>query len=117
MRSPATTRLGRRGTLVIPSALRKRFLLDEGALVIAEERPDGILIRPAVAIPVEIYTPERKAAFLLENVVTPAEYRAARDQVRAMGIDPDRVPHVAPPDPGVRELARKGRTPRRSAKR
>lgn len=116
MSNTTTSRLGRRGTLVIPSAMRKRFRLDEGALVIAEERPDGILIRPAVAIPVEIYTPERKAAFLLENVVTPAEYRAAREQVQAMGIDPDRVPHVPPPDRGA-PASPKTRTARRSAKR
>jgi len=42
--------------------MRRRFGLEE-ALVIAEEREDGILLRPAVAMPVEIYTPERKPNF------------------------------------------------------
>jgi len=87
--------------------LRRRFSLDEGTLVIAEERPDGILLRPAIATPVEIYTPERKAAFLLENSVDSADYRAAREKVRAMGIDPDSIPHSAPPT--VKRPARKKR--------
>jgi bifunctional DNA-binding transcriptional regulator/antitoxin component of YhaV-PrlF toxin-antitoxin module len=34
--------------------MRRRFGIDEGSLVIAEERDDGILIRPPVAVPVEI---------------------------------------------------------------
>ena len=43
-------RVGKRGTFVIPASLRRRFGNDEGTLIIAEERPEGILIRPAVAI-------------------------------------------------------------------
>ena len=55
--------------------------MDEGALVIAEERPEGILIRPAVAMATETYSLERKASFLLENAVGVDDYPA----VRAMG--------------------------------
>jgi hypothetical protein len=54
-----------------PARLRRKFGIEEGQRVVAEERPDGIPIRPAVALPVEIYTPERKAAFLLSNAVDP----------------------------------------------
>jgi len=98
MGNPETGRVGRRGTFVIPATLRRRFGFDEGTLVIAEERPDGILLRPAVAIPVEVYTPERKAEFLLTNAIDAADYAAARETVRALGIDPDAVPHRPPPD-------------------
>jgi len=52
--------------------MRRR--LEEGALVIAEEREDGILLRPAVAMPVEIYTSERKAEF---SSPTPEERRGS----------------------------------------
>ena len=95
--SSETGRVGKRGTLVIPASLRRRFGLAEGALVIAEERPDGILIRPAVVIATETYTPERKAAFLLENAVDAADYAAAKEEVRRMGLDPARIPHGRPP--------------------
>jgi AbrB family looped-hinge helix DNA binding protein len=50
----ATTRVGKRGTVVIPSQLRRRYGITEGSLVIAEAQDDGILIRPAVARPVDL---------------------------------------------------------------
>ena len=81
---------------MIPARLRKQFRLEEGAFVIAEERPDGILLRPATLVPVETYTAERKAEFLLGNATTPAEYKAAVTEVRAMGLEPNRVPHFKP---------------------
>ncbi|MBI2302192.1 MAG: AbrB/MazE/SpoVT family DNA-binding domain-containing protein [Armatimonadetes bacterium] len=46
-----TTKVGKRGTLVIPAALRRQYHLAEGSLVIAEARDDGILLRPARAVP------------------------------------------------------------------
>ncbi len=66
-------------------------------MVIAEGRKDGILIRPAVILPVEVYTPERKAQFLLSNAVDRKDYEHALRTVRAMGLDPARIPHYKPP--------------------
>jgi AbrB family looped-hinge helix DNA binding protein len=91
-----TSRMGKRGTIVVPAEFRKRFGLDEGALIIAEEREDGILLRPAVAVPVEVYTPERRAEFLLNNAVDDEDYREIVKEVRAMGLDPDDIPHRKP---------------------
>jgi AbrB family looped-hinge helix DNA binding protein len=91
-----TSRVGKRGAVVIPSALRRRFGIEEGSLVLAEERPDGILIRPAVALPLESYTPERRAEFLLSNAVDAGDYAAAVREVRALGLDPDKIPHHRP---------------------
>ena len=68
-----TSKVGKRGVVVIPARMRRRFGLEEGSLVIAEETEDGILIRPAIALPVEIYTPERKAEFLLSNALDQEE--------------------------------------------
>jgi len=91
-----TSKVGKRGTVVVPARLRRKFGIEEGELVIAEERPDGILIRPAVAVPVEIYTPERKAEFLLSNAVDEEDYRAAVAEVKGMGLAPARIPHHKP---------------------
>jgi AbrB family looped-hinge helix DNA binding protein len=91
------SKVGKRGAVVIPAKLRRRFGIEEGSLIIAEERPDGILIRPAVALPVETYTPERKAEFLLSNTVDGDDYDSAVKVVRAMGLDPKRIPHTRPP--------------------
>ncbi len=91
-----SARVGKRGAIVVPANLRKRFGIEEGTIVTAEEKEDGILIRPAVVIPVERYTPERKAEFLLSNAVSEADYRKAIKDVRKLGVDPDSVPHRRP---------------------
>lgn len=96
MANGETSRVGKRGTIVIPAALRRRFGIEEGGLVITEEREEGILIRPAVAVPVEVYTPERKAEFLLSNAVDKEDYAAAVAEVRKMGLDPKRIRHASP---------------------
>jgi len=90
------SKVGKRGAIVIPAKLRKRFGLEEGALVIAEERAEGILLRPAVALPVETYSPERVAEFLLSNAVDAREYAKAAARVRSMGLDPEAIPHTRP---------------------
>jgi AbrB family looped-hinge helix DNA binding protein len=81
---------------VIPVELRRRFGIEEGSLVIAEATEDGVLIRPAIAVPVETYTAERRAEFLLSNTVDRDDYERAREEVRRMGLDPDAVPHRKP---------------------
>ena len=95
-RSQSTSRVGKRGTVVIPAALRRRFGIEEGSLVIAEDREEGILIRPAVAVPLESYTPQRRAEFLLSNAVDKEDYASAEKEVRKMGLDPAAVPHRRP---------------------
>lgn len=95
-----TIRVGKRGTIVVPVKMRQRFGLKEGDLLISEEREDGILLRPAVAVPVEIYTPERKAEFLLNNAITKEGYDEACEAVREMGLDPKKVPFT---DANMRE--------------
>lgn len=91
-------RVGKRGAVVIPAPLRKRFGMADGSLVVFDATPDGVLIRPAITVPVETYSPERKAALILETAVDAADYRRARKEVRErLGIDPDSVPHSRPP--------------------
>lgn len=90
------SKVGKRGAVVLPAALRRRFGIEEGTLVIAEEREDGILIRPAVALPLETYGDARRAEFLLSNAVDAADYDAAAAEVRRMGLDPERIRHHRP---------------------
>ena len=51
---PGTGHVGRRGTIVLSAAIRRRYGLEDGSLFISEEREDGILIRPAVAVPADL---------------------------------------------------------------
>jgi AbrB family looped-hinge helix DNA binding protein len=91
-----TGKLGKKGVFTIPAALRKRFGLHDGSLVIAEEREDGILLRPAVATALEMYDDRRVAEFLLSNAVDAADYETAREEVRTLGLDPDAIAHPKP---------------------
>ena len=95
-----TVLIGKRGTVVIPAKLRKRYRLDEGGTMLIEEREDGILMRPAVTTPVEveIYTHERLAEFFLNNVLTKEGYLEARKDVEQMGINPDSIDHIRWPE-------------------
>lgn len=91
-----SSQVGKRGTVVIPAVLCERFGLDEGTFVVAEEREDGILIRPAASPPTEVYSPERLAEFHLNNAVDAQDYAWAVAEVRRMGIDPRTIPHQKP---------------------
>ncbi len=96
-RSSLTSKVGKRGAVVIPAPLRRRFGIEEGTLVVAEATEEGVLIRPAVAVPVEVYSPERKARVLLENATDAEDYARAAQVVREeLGFDPDLL-GVEPP--------------------
>ncbi|OGP55763.1 MAG: AbrB family transcriptional regulator [Deltaproteobacteria bacterium RBG_13_61_14] len=96
MKNVETSTVGKRGAIVIPAKLRRRFGIEEGDLVIVEEREEGVLIRRAIALPLESYSPERKAEFLLSNTVDAKDYARARAEVNKLGLDPDAIPHRRP---------------------
>src|SRR5579864_4357323 len=94
--NPAVIKIGKRGTVVIPLILRKRFDFHEGDLVIGEDHGDGILIRPAIALPIEKYSAQRQAEFLLSNAVDAKDYAAAEKEVHKLGLDPKHIAHYNP---------------------
>src|SRR5690349_12452689 len=93
---PEVLTVGKRGTIVIPASLRKRFGVHEGDLLITEEHGDGILITPAVAVPIETYSLRRKAEFILSNAIDLKDYEEACEEVRKLGINPHTVKHHKP---------------------
>ena len=52
-----------RGLIALPAAMRKAAGIRPQDSLIAETTPEGILLRPAVTLPVEVYTRERIAEF------------------------------------------------------
>ena len=52
-----------RGVITLPARLRRQLGLRADDQLIAEVTPEGLLLRPAVTLPVEIYTPERVREF------------------------------------------------------
>jgi hypothetical protein len=62
----------------------------------AQIRIQGILLRRAVALPIEKYSPKRKAEFLLNNAVTSEDYEWALKAVKKLGVDPKSIPRDKP---------------------
>ena len=52
-----------RGVVTLPAKLRRTLGLKADDLLIAETTPEGLLLRPAVTLPVEIYSAERIREF------------------------------------------------------
>ena len=55
--------LNSRGTLTLPKAMRHLLGIDHGGRIIAEASEQGILLRPSVTFPIELYTDDRVAEF------------------------------------------------------
>lgn len=74
----ATLTVSGRGLICLPSEFRKAAGIRPRDNVIAETTPDGILLRPAVTLPVEVYSAERLAEFEQAEAELAAWY-ATRD--------------------------------------
>lgn len=62
------TTLTDRGTLTLPADVRKALGLKGGQQMLVETRDDGsIVLRPAMLVPVEIYTEARIQEFARED--------------------------------------------------
>lgn len=59
----ATISVSGRGLIALPVEMRKAAGIRPQDSLIAEMTPEGILLRPAVTLAVEVYTPERVAEF------------------------------------------------------
>ena len=59
----AKVKINERGVITIPRALREAFGLKADDELILEGTDTGILLRPAISVPIEIYTEERIAEF------------------------------------------------------
>ena len=59
----ATLTINSRGVVTLPAKLRQAMGLKADDQLIAETTPQGLLLRPAVTLPLELYTPDRVAEF------------------------------------------------------
>jgi len=83
----ATVTITSRGVVTLPAKLRQALGLKADDHLIAETTPEGLLLRPAVTLPLELYTPEREREFdaaeadlaaLLAQRAAPARRRARK---------------------------------------
>lgn len=59
----ATVTMNSRGVITLPAKIRQALGLKADANLIAETTPEGLLLRPAVTLPIEMYTQEREREF------------------------------------------------------
>ncbi len=59
----STLTITSRGVISLPAALRRAVGLKANDQLIAEATPDGILLRPAITVPLEIYSDARIGEF------------------------------------------------------
>lgn len=72
-----------RGVITLPAKLRQALGLKADDILIAETTPEGLLLRPSVTLPVEIYSDTRVREFdegeaELKKVLDRKKKRAAR---------------------------------------
>lgn len=72
----------KRGVLTLPVRVRRELGLTGDSLVIAESTRDGVLLRPAVALPIEIYTDARIREFNESEAELAAEFDAENGRKR-----------------------------------
>lgn len=59
----ATLTITRRGVITLPAKLREALGIQADQQLIAETTPEGLLLRPAVTLPIEIYDEKRIREF------------------------------------------------------
>ena len=59
----STLTVNSRGDIALPVEMRQAMGLKADDTLIAELTPEGILLRPAMSVPIEIYTPKRLREF------------------------------------------------------
>jgi antitoxin PrlF len=74
----ATLTVTRRGVVTLPAKLRQALGIKADDQLIAETTPDGLLLRPAVTLPIEMYSDGRVREFDeaeadLEKVLRPGK--------------------------------------------
>lgn len=79
-----------RGGITIPAPLRRALGLTGNDRLIAEQTDEGLLLRPAVSVPIEIYSDQRIAEFAKDE---DALKRYFPDKTGDSGNAGDESPH------------------------
>ena len=64
----ATVTINSRGVVTLPAKLRRAAGIRPDDQMIVETTPEGLLLRPAVTLPIEIYSEARLKEFAEEEV-------------------------------------------------
>ena len=71
-----------KGQITLPASFRKRYGLGSGSLLILEDYDGGLALKPAEAIPVEIYSDEQIAEWEKEYAFKPGERKKFTQELK-----------------------------------
>ena len=91
-----SARVGKGGAIVVPAKRRERLGIEEGSIVIAEEKED-ILIRPATVVPVKRHPPSIRQSSCYTTPSIRSITARREENSEKLGLDPDSTPHPPPP--------------------
>ena len=72
-----------RGQLTLPAKLRKRLGIEPGGVVVAEEKDGALVLRPAVVMPVRLYSDEEVREWTVAESLPDGEREAYLARVKA----------------------------------
>lgn len=75
-----TLSVNRRGVVTLPKSLRAALGLKPEGQLIAETTPEGLLLRPAVTLPIEMYSTKRVNEFDREEAALKAVLKKKRSR-------------------------------------
>lgn len=55
--------ISERGVMTLPKPLRRTLGVEKGGIVMVDVEENGVVLRPAAAFPIELYTDDRVAEF------------------------------------------------------
>ncbi len=74
-----------RGQITLPSEMRKKYGMDEGSVLVAEDRNGEIVLRPAAVFEVEYYTDDQIAELVAADAYkNDKEREATRAKLRML---------------------------------
>lgn len=75
-----------RGQLTLPSEIRKKYGIDEGSVLVAEDRNGEIILKPATVMEVEYYTDEQiKEWSAADTFISDSERETVRSRLQKLG--------------------------------
>lgn len=81
-----TVTMTSRGVITLPAKLRRALGLGSDDQLIAETTPEGLLLRPAVTLPVEMYSEQRVREFDAEEADLASVLESKKVRPRPKGV-------------------------------
>jgi antitoxin PrlF len=69
-----------RGQLTLPSEIRKKYGIDEGSILVAEDRDGEIVLKPAAVLEVEFYSDQQISDWIRNDTY---KGKSEQEKVRA----------------------------------